>query len=123
MIVFAAVLILIIRLLAVRLGLGGVVIPETQWRGVAWFTARGVASLYCLAFAINHGLSAPYARQLAGGTLVVVVCSIIASTISGLPLRRPSAGAVGLSRPSDRWCSGVGDASQPRPRGQSRPPA
>src|SRR5258708_34821511 len=100
MIVFAAVLILIIRLLAVRLGLGGVVIPETQWRGVAWFTARGVASLYCLAFAINHGLSAPYARQLAGVTLVVVVCSLIASAISGLPLSRPEPGIVHVRRPS-----------------------
>jgi NhaP-type Na+/H+ or K+/H+ antiporter len=96
MLVFAAVLILVIRPFAVRLGLGGVSMPEAQWRGVAWFTARGVASLYCLAFAINHGLSAPYARQLAGVTLVVVVTSIIASAISGLPLSRPSAGTVDL---------------------------
>src|SRR6202042_3228903 len=73
MLVFAALLILIIRPLAVRLALGGVSMPEAQWRGVAWFTARGVASLYCLVFSINHGLSAPYARQLAGITLVVVV--------------------------------------------------
>jgi NhaP-type Na+/H+ or K+/H+ antiporter len=91
MLVFAAVLILVIRPFAVRLGLGGVSMPEAQW-----FTARGVASLYCLAFAINHGLSAPYARQLAGVTLVVVVTSIIASAISGLPLSRPSAGTVDL---------------------------
>jgi sodium/hydrogen antiporter len=96
MLVFAMVLILIIRPLAVRLGLGGVSLPEAQWRGIAWFTARGVASLYCLAFSINHGLSAPYARQLAGVTLVVVVTSIIASTISGLPLSRPSPGTVDL---------------------------
>jgi sodium/hydrogen antiporter len=96
MLVFAAVLILLIRPLAVRLGLGGMTMPEAQWRGVAWFTARGGASLYCLAFSINHGLSAPYARQLAGITLVVVVTSIIASAISGLPLSRPSAGTVDL---------------------------
>jgi hypothetical protein len=70
--------------------------PETQWRSVAWFTARGVASLYCLAFSINHGLSAPYGRQLAGATLVVVVTSIIATAISGLPLSRPSPGTVDL---------------------------
>lgn len=87
---FAAVLILLIRPLAVRLGLGGVNMPEAQWRGVAWFTARGVASLYCLAFAINQGLSAPFARQLAGVTLVVMVTSIIVSAISGLPLSRPT---------------------------------
>ena len=87
---FAAVLIFLIRPLAVRLGLGGVNMPEAQWRGVAWFTARGVASLYCLAFAINQGLSAPFARQLAGVTLVVMVTSIIVSAISGLPLSRPT---------------------------------
>ena len=87
---FAAVLIFLIRPLAVRLGLGGVNMPEAQWRGVAWFTARGVASLYCLAFAINQGLGAPFARQLAGVTLVVMVTSIIVSAISGLPLSRPT---------------------------------
>ena len=93
---YAAVLILLIRPLAVRLGLGGVNMPEVQWRGVAWFTARGVASLYCLAFAINHGLSAPFARQLAGVTLVVMVTSIIVSAISGLPLSRPTPNTVDL---------------------------
>jgi NhaP-type Na+/H+ or K+/H+ antiporter len=70
--------------------------PEAQWRAVAWFTARGVASLYCLAFSINHGLSAVYARQLAGVTLVVVVTSIIVSAIRGLPLRRPTPNTVDL---------------------------
>jgi len=96
MLVFAAILILVIRPLAVRLALGGVTMPEAQWRGVAGFTARGIASLYCLAFSINHGLGAPYARVLAGVTLVVVVTSIIASTISGLPLSRASPGTVDL---------------------------
>jgi NhaP-type Na+/H+ or K+/H+ antiporter len=96
MLVFAVILILIIRPLAVRLALGGVTLPEAQWRSVAGFTARGIASLYCLAFSINHGLGAPYARLLAGVTLVVVVTSIIASTISGLPLSRPSPGTVDL---------------------------
>ena len=93
---FAAVLILLIRPLAVRLGLGGVSMPEAQWRGIAWFTARGVASLYCLVFSINHGLSAPFARQLAGVTLVVMVTSILVSAISGLPLSRPTPDTVDL---------------------------
>jgi NhaP-type Na+/H+ or K+/H+ antiporter len=96
MLVFAVILILVIRPLAVRLALGGVTMPEAQWRSVAGFTARGIASLYCLAFSINHGLGAPYARVLAGVTLVVVVTSIIATTISGLPLSRPSPGTVDL---------------------------
>jgi sodium/hydrogen antiporter len=96
MLVFAVLLILLLRPLAVRLGLGGMAMPEAQWRGVAWFAARGIASLYCLAFSINHGLSAPYARQLAGITLVVMVSSIIASAISGLPLSRASPDTVDL---------------------------
>lgn len=96
MIVFAAVLLLLVRPLAVRLGLGGVALSGAHWRGVAWFPARGIASLYCLALAINHGLSAPYARQLSGITLVVVVTSILASAISGLPLSRASPGTVDL---------------------------
>jgi NhaP-type Na+/H+ or K+/H+ antiporter len=96
MLVFAVLLILLIRPLAVRLGLGGLAMPEAQWRGVAWFAARGIASLYCLVFSMNHGLSAPYARQLAGVTLVVMVSSIIASAISGLPLSRASPDTVDL---------------------------
>ncbi len=93
---YAGVLILLIRPLAVRLGLGGLNMPEGQWRGIAWFMAKGVASLYCLAFAINHGLSAPFARQLAGVTLVVMVTSIIVAAISGLPLSRPTPNTVDL---------------------------
>jgi len=96
MLVFAIVLLLVIRPVAVRLGLGGLAMPLAQWRGIAWFGARGVASLYCLASAINHGLSTPFARELAGITLVVVVSSIITNGISGLPLRRPSPGTVDL---------------------------
>jgi len=94
MLVFALLLLLAIRPLAVRLGLGGLALPESQWRGVAWFTARGVGSVYCLAFAINHGLNPTFARELAGATLVVVISSIIASAVSGLPLSRASPGAV-----------------------------
>lgn len=96
MLVFAALLLLLIRPLAVRLGLGGVAVPESHWRGIAWFSPRGVATLYCLALAIDRGLSAPFARELAGITLVVMVSSIIASGISGLPLSRASPGTVDL---------------------------
>ncbi len=96
MLLFASVLLLVIRPLAVRLGLGGMAVPEAQWRAIAWLTPRGLASLYCLAFAINQGLSTPFARELAGITLVVVVSSIIASGFSGLPLSRASPGTVDL---------------------------
>ena len=91
---FALLLLLVMRPLAVRLGLGNLPMPETPWRGVAWFTARGVAPLYCLALAIEHGLGLSLARELAGVTVAVVVISIIATAISALPLSRASPGAV-----------------------------
>ena len=94
MLVFAIVLMLLVRPLAVRLGLGGLAIPDMQWRGIAWFTARGVATLYGLSLAINHGLEPVLARQLAGITVVVLVSSILASAASGLPLSRSSPGTV-----------------------------
>jgi NhaP-type Na+/H+ or K+/H+ antiporter len=96
MLVFALVLLLLIRPVAVRLGLGSLAVPETHWRGVAWFPARGLACLYCLSFALNQGLSAPYARQLTGAALVVAICSVLASAVSGIPLGRASAGTVDL---------------------------
>jgi sodium/hydrogen antiporter len=94
MLVFAVVVLLVMRPVAVRLGLGGLDMPEAQWRGVVWFTARSMAPLYCLAFAIDHGLSQAFARELAGITLVVVVTSILASAIAALPLSKASPGAV-----------------------------
>ena len=91
---FALLLLLVVRPLAVRLGLGNLPMGESAWRGVAWFTARGVAPLYCLALAIQHGLGLSLARELAGVTVAVVVISIIATAISALPLSRASPGAV-----------------------------
>jgi NhaP-type Na+/H+ and K+/H+ antiporter len=96
MLVFALVLLLFIRPVAVRLGLGSLAVPETQWRGVAWFPARGVACLYCLSFALNQGLSAPFGHRLAGAALVVAICSVLASAASGIPLRGASPGTVDL---------------------------
>jgi hypothetical protein len=96
MLVFALVLLLFIRPVAVRLGLGSSAVPETQWRGVAWFPARGVACLYCLSFALNQGLSAPFARQLTGAALLVAICSVLASVVSGIQLGRASPGTVDL---------------------------
>lgn len=96
MLAFAGIVILLVRPLAVRLGMGSVALPDSQWRGVAWFTARGAASLYCLAFAVNHGLETSFARQLSGITLVVLVTSILATAVAGIPLSRPAPGTVDL---------------------------
>jgi len=96
MVLFALLLLMFLRPLAVRLGLGGLAVPAGQRRALERFGARGVASLYCLALAINHGLNAAFARELAAITLVVVVMSILYSVIATLSLRRASPGAVDL---------------------------
>jgi sodium/hydrogen antiporter len=95
-VLFALVLLALLRPLAVRCGLGGLAVPTTQRRALEWFGARGVASVYCLALAINHGLAAPFARDLADITLGVVVTSIVFSAVSALSLRRASPGTVDL---------------------------
>jgi sodium/hydrogen antiporter len=95
-VLFALALMLFLRPLAVRLGLGGLALTAGQRRPLEWFGARGAASVYCLAIAINHGLGTPVARELAAITLVFIVTSIVFSAVSALSLRRASPGAVDL---------------------------
>lgn len=91
---FALLLLALVRPLAVRLGLNIPAIATAQRRSLEWAGVRGAASLYCLAFAIDHGLSAPLARQLAGVTLLVMAGSIVVHAVTVTPVHKPSAGAV-----------------------------
>jgi sodium/hydrogen antiporter len=91
---FAAILLGFIRPLAVRLGLS-VLAPVTPHRKqIEWIGVRGAASLYCLAFAIDHGLGGRFAHQLAGITLLVMAGSILAHGLTASPLRTASPGAL-----------------------------
>jgi sodium/hydrogen antiporter len=96
-VLFALALLVLLRPLSVRLGLGGLALAPSQRRPLEWFSARSAASLYCLAIAINnHGLGPQAARELAAITLVFIVTSIVFSAVSALSLRRASPGAVDL---------------------------
>jgi NhaP-type Na+/H+ or K+/H+ antiporter len=95
-VLFALAVMLFLRPLAVRLGLGRLSLNASQRRPLEWFGARGAASLYCVAIAINHGLGTSVARELAAITLVFIVTSIVFSAVSALSLRRASPGAVDL---------------------------
>src|SRR6185437_6850593 len=62
---YAAVLLILVRPLAVRLGVGRPVVTPAQRRTLELFAARGPAALYCLALAsAGHDLPAVFATQL-----------------------------------------------------------
>lgn len=86
---FLIALLLGIRPLAVWLGLRGAGLTGAQVAFMAWCGARGVGSLYYLAYALAFGAAAaPEARTLADLTLIVIATSIVAHGLSATPLMR-----------------------------------
>lgn len=93
-VLYAAVLLILIRPLAVRLGPGRPEITPAQRRMLELFAARGPAALYCLALAAGHEFPAVFARQLQDAALVVILVSVISGAVSALTARKPSPGAA-----------------------------
>jgi NhaP-type Na+/H+ or K+/H+ antiporter len=89
---YAAVLLILVRPLAVRLGLGRPVVTPAQRWALELFAARGPAALYCLALAAGHDLSARFDSQLENAVLVLIVVSVITGTVSALTARKTSPG-------------------------------
>ncbi len=85
-IVLAFSLFVVIRPLATLLTLFRAPLSTPQRAFIAWFGVRGVGSIYYLAYALSHGVSAPAARMLADVTLVVVAASIVLHGVSVTPL-------------------------------------
>jgi NhaP-type Na+/H+ or K+/H+ antiporter len=85
---FIPVLFLVIRPVAVFIGLLGTPVRGSQRRLMAWFGIRGIGSLYYLLYAINHNIERALAQQLLSITLAVVVASVIAHGISVTPLMK-----------------------------------
>jgi sodium/hydrogen antiporter len=83
---FVPLLLLVIRPLAVRIGLARSPVSRGQRWLIGWFGIRGVGSLYYLMYAVNHGLDDALADQLVALTLSVVVTSIVVHGISVTPL-------------------------------------
>ena len=79
-------LLLVIRPVAVALGLLNSSSSATQRWLIGWFGIRGVGSLYYLMYAINHGVSPALADQLIALTLAVVVTSVLVHGISVTPM-------------------------------------
>jgi len=83
---FVPLMFLVIRPVAVAIGLGGSRITRTQRRLIAWFGVRGIGSLYYLGYAVNHGLDSDASKTLVALTLPAIVASIVAHGISVTPL-------------------------------------
>ena len=93
-VLYAAVLLILIRPIAVRLGFGRSAATPAQRRMLELFAARGPAALYCLALAAGHELPAAFGRQLENAVLVVIVVSVVSGAVSALTARKPSPGAA-----------------------------
>ena len=85
---FIPLLFLVIRPVAVAIGLVGTQVKGTQRRLMAWFGIRGIGSLYYLFYAISHALEPELAQRLLSITVAVVMASVIAHGVSVTPLMR-----------------------------------
>ncbi len=81
-----ALLLFVIRPMAVSIGLAA---SGTQWQErafIGWFGIRGVGSIYYLAYAITHGLPTVYAAETISTTRTVVASSIVLHGVTVTPL-------------------------------------
>jgi NhaP-type Na+/H+ or K+/H+ antiporter len=83
---FIPLLLLVIRPVAVYVGLIGTSVTPTQRRLTAWFGIRGIGSVYYLSYAIEHGLSPEDSRTLAALVLATVAVSVVVHGMSVTPL-------------------------------------
>jgi NhaP-type Na+/H+ or K+/H+ antiporter len=83
---FVPVLLLVIRPLAVVLGLAGLGISRPHLSLVSWFGIRGIGSIYYLMYGISYGIAPDQSRQLVSTTLWVIAVSIVIHGISVTPL-------------------------------------
>lgn len=114
---FAPLLFLVLRPLAVLVGMLGADVSRLRLSLLAWFGIRGIGSVYYLSFAITHGLDAELARTLAALALSVVAASIVVHGVSVTPLmsRYETRAAAGRAPAKDPATSGRG-VGRPRQR-------
>ena len=84
--VYAALLLVVIRPLSVLLTVPGREMPKVQRRMVAWFGIRGVGSLFYLALVIDSGLAPALSTDLVNATLPAIALSVLLHGVSATPL-------------------------------------
>lgn len=85
---FIPLLLLVIRPVAVYVGLIGCTATPAQRRMIAWFGIRGIGSVYYLTYAMQHGLPEAQSRPMAALVLTVVAVSVILHGVSVTPLMK-----------------------------------
>lgn len=83
---FIAALLLVIRPLAVQLGLLGSHVDKTERGLMSWFGIRGIGSLYYLMYSVHHGLPEELGRRLISLALMTIAVSITAHGLTVTPL-------------------------------------
>ena len=83
---FVLLMFLVVRPLAVWLGLFGSETAPTQRNLVSWFGIRGIGSVYYLMFAAHHGLPDEIAARILSLTLITVASSAAVHGTSVTPL-------------------------------------
>ena len=84
--IFIALALLVIRPVAVAVGLAGSRSARVQRALIGWFGIRGIGSLYYLMYAVNHGMEKEVAADLIGITLAVITVSVVVHGFSVKPL-------------------------------------
>jgi NhaP-type Na+/H+ or K+/H+ antiporter len=82
----AALLLLVVRPLAIAFSLFGERISRTQWRLTSWFGIRGIGSLYYLMFALQYEWPMEMKQRLVSLVLTAVAISILVHGVSATPL-------------------------------------
>ena len=83
---FALPVLIGLRVLAARLAVLQLRVPESARAVSGCFGSRGVASIYYLLFALGSGLSADFAGELAASALAVLATAVALQGLTSLPL-------------------------------------
>jgi NhaP-type Na+/H+ or K+/H+ antiporter len=95
----AALLFVVIRPLAVWIGVRGVDTGKTPRRLLAWFGIRGIGSVYYAVFFAGYELRDAVAIELLSAVFTVIAASIVLHGISAAPLMELYRARRGRARP------------------------
>ena len=85
---FVPAVFLVVRPLAVWIGMAGSPTTDLQRELIAWFGIRGIGSVYYLMFAETHGLYDGFSERLLGLVLVTITASVVVHGLSVTPVMK-----------------------------------